>query len=169
MTRLPRAAAISLTAGIAFLFAPGCRDVMPRTVGANAPRDSAACGMRVSSNDGRYCVCFTTTPDPVPLNEPFSMSIRIYEGSTPEHLAKTVVLDVDAGMPEHHHGMTLRPEIRAVGAPAVQEVPPGHGAIGNGQFEVRSMLFHMPGRWEIHFDVTHGAITERAQVEIDLD
>jgi len=27
----------------------------------------------------------------------------------------------------------------------------------------------MPGRWEIHFDITHGAITERAQLEIELD
>jgi hypothetical protein len=31
------------------------------------------------------------------------------------------------------------------------------------------MLFHMPGRWEIHCDITHGAVTERAQIEIVLD
>jgi len=72
-------------------------------------------------------------------------------------------------MPEHHHGMTLKPLVSAIDGPLLQDLPPGHGARGDGRFEVRGMLFHMPGRWEIQFDITHGAVTERAQIEINLD
>jgi hypothetical protein len=39
---------------------------------------------------------------------------------------------------------------------------------GDG-FLVGGMLFHMPGRWELYLDVTEGALTERAQLEVLLD
>jgi tripartite motif-containing protein 71 len=127
------------------------------------------CRASIASNGGRYTVCATTLPDPVPQNAPFAVSVSVYENSPGGALAHNVILDVDATMPEHHHGMTVTPQVRAIGGPAVQELLTGHGAMGNGRFEVRGMLFHMPGRWEIHFDITHGAITERAQFEIELD
>ena len=31
------------------------------------------------------------------------------------------------------------------------------------------MLLHMPGRWELYFDVGEGALTERAQIEVELE
>jgi hypothetical protein len=40
---------------------------------------------------------------------------------------------------------------------------------GPGRFEVAGMLLHMPGRWEIHFDVTDGLVTERAQLDFILE
>ena len=127
------------------------------------------CGIGVVSNGGRYAVCAATVPDPVPPNAPFAMDVQVHDGAGGDGLARKVVLDVDAAMPEHRHGMTLKPFVRAIDGPPVQDLPPGHGALGDGRFEVRGMLFHMPGRWEIHFDITHGAITERAQVDIVLD
>ena len=129
----------------------------------------AACRASLVSNGGRYTVCVTTVPDPVPQNTPFAVNVSVYENAARGALAHNVILDVDATMPEHHHGMTLTPQVRAFDGPAVQELLPGHGAMGNGRFEVRGLLFHMPGRWVIHFDITHGAITERAQLDIDLD
>jgi hypothetical protein len=140
----------------------------PRRVDAprRAPMD---CANAVVSNAGRYTVCATIEPHPVPFGEPFAMNVSVYEGAKPGRLAQNVVLDVDAAMPEHRHGMGGKPIVRAVNGPPVQDLLPGHGAMANGLFEVRGMLFHMPGRWEIHFDLTHGAITERAQLEIVLD
>jgi DNA-binding beta-propeller fold protein YncE len=129
---------------------------------------SDGCPMSVVSNAGRYTVCVATLPYPVPLNEPFTMDVSIYETPGRSRLAKKVILEVDGTMPEHHHGMALKPLVRAVGGPVLQDLLPGHGARGDGRFTVRGMLFHMPGRWEIHFDITHGAMTERAQIEIDL-
>jgi hypothetical protein len=30
------------------------------------------------------------------------------------------------------------------------------------------MLFHMPGHWELYFDISRGGTSERAQFDIDL-
>lgn len=121
------------------------------------------------SNAGRYTVCYTTTPQPIPLNQPFDMQVWIYEGDGTAQLSTNVILQVDAGMPAHHHGMNVKPQLVALNGPPVQDLLPGHGAMSDGRFEVRGMLLHMPGSWELRFDIRHGAIMERAQIAIDLD
>lgn len=154
----------------AAIAAPRVPQVKPvRSAGPTHKRGAEGCRMSMASNDGRYTVCATSVPNPIPLNEPFAMNVQVYETPERTRLARKVILEVDATMPEHHHGMNLKPQVRAIGGPTVQDVMPGHGAMGDGHFEVQGMLFHMPGRWEIHFDITRGAITERAQLEIDLD
>jgi hypothetical protein len=67
---------------------------------------------------------------------------------------RDVRLDVDARMPEHFHGMNRAPVITAR---------------PDGTFDVRGMLFHMSGYWELYFDVTRGGVTERAQVAVELE
>jgi hypothetical protein len=57
-------------------------------------------------------------------------------------------------MPHHRHGMNREPSIERM---------------DDGTFEITNMLFHMPGYWELHFDITRGMTTERAQVEITLE
>jgi DNA-binding beta-propeller fold protein YncE len=116
----------------------------------------------------RYAVAIATEPAPIPLGQPFAMTVSVAEagGGAP---ARNVILDVDGTMPEHHHGMSGKPAIVPLDGTVSQDLLPGHGVRGNDRFGVRGMLFHMPGRWEIHVDVTHGAITERAQVDVTLD
>ena len=65
-----------------------------------------------------------------------------------------VGLAVDAAMPEHGHGMNRVPKV----APRP-----------DGGFHAEGLLFHMPGRWELYFDVTQGAVTERAQTDVVLE
>jgi DNA-binding beta-propeller fold protein YncE len=146
--------------------AHGSKPAPPAAPIAETP---GACRLNAASNAGRYTVCATSIPDPVPLNQPFALSVAIYDNVRRGELAQRVLLNVDAAMPEHRHGMSLTPKVRAASGPVVQDVPHGHGAMGDGRFEIEGMLFHMPGRWEFHFDITHGAITERAQIAIDLD
>ena len=45
---------------------------------------------------------------------------------------------VDAAMPEHQHGMNYRPRLVDLGA---------------GRWRAEGLMFHMAGRWELHFDV----------------
>ncbi len=52
--------------------------------------------------------------------------------------AGAALLRVDAQMPEHRHGMNYRPSLKQL-AP--------------GQWRAEGLLFHMPGRWELVFDV----------------
>lgn len=106
------------------------------------------------SNGGRYLVRYSTDPSQPPLNDYFTIRAVVCEADHPERPAPGVTLRVDAGMPEHQHGMNTQPIVR-----------PGK----DGVFNVEGMLFHMSGRWELYFDITAGGLTERAQVPILLD
>ena len=45
---------------------------------------------------------------------------------------------VDATMPEHRHGMNYRPVVTAKSA---------------AMYRAEGLLFHMPGRWDLTFDI----------------
>ncbi len=106
------------------------------------------------SNDGSFTVAFATAPFPVPLNEPFSIEVVVCRGEGFEALATDVTLRADAGMPQHRHGMNVVPEVTS---------------LGPGRFRVDGMVFHMPGDWELYFDITDGPSTERTQFEVVLE
>ena len=63
-------------------------------------------------------------------------------------------LQVDAHMPEHRHGMNYRARVSAV---------------GDGRFLAEGLLFHMPGRWRLVFDVQRGGRTERLATDLVLE
>ncbi len=82
----------------------------------------------------RHVVAFRLTPAPLPLNAPFTVEFTT--------CAKNREADarpkLDAWMPAHRHGMNYRP--------ALTEIAPGH-------YRADGLLFHMPGRWELLFDL----------------
>jgi sugar lactone lactonase YvrE len=98
--------------------------------GGPSPGTAEAC-----SNGGTYGVRVRSTPDPLPLNEYFSLEVEVRRGCGSDGApAADVGLVVDAWMPEHGHGMTTLPQVsREAG----------------GGFRVSGLLFHMPGRWEL--------------------
>lgn len=102
---------------------------------------------KVESAIGNYAVYYRL-PEPLPLNEPFALEAWV------EPALDDAQLIVDAGMPHHHHGMNQQPTI---------------ARLADGSFAVDGMLFHMPGYWEIYFDVTRGPVTERAQISVELE
>lgn len=103
------------------------------------------------SNGGTFTVGYMTDPDPIPLNELFSIEVRLSDADGP---ADDVTLIADADMPAHRHGMLRRP--------TVEKRSPG-------VFLVTGMQFHMPGEWVLYFDITQGGVTERAQFDVELD
>ena len=70
-----------------------------------------------------------------------------------EPIPGEIEVTIDAAMPHHGHGMNVRP--------AVERSAKGH-------LSADGMLLHMPGYWEIYFDIRDGHITERAQAELTL-
>jgi len=107
---------------------------------------------QVSSADGRYRVEYRLLPEKVPLRDPFSMEVKVTDTLTSQ--PSEARLQVDAGMPHHHHGMNVLPRVTGTGP---------------GQWKVENMMFHMPGYWEIMFDLTEGGRLERAQTEVELE
>jgi sugar lactone lactonase YvrE len=109
----------------------------------------------VCSNGGSYRVRIKPSRNPVPPNEMMGLEAEVLqgcgEGATP---AAGLRLLVDAGMPEHQHGMTTQARV----------LP-----LGGGRFDVAGLLFHMPGYWELHFDLARDGVVERAQMDFRLE
>ncbi len=96
-----------------------------------------------------YLMAFRTDPLRIEVSEPFALVVNVCtrRGGPAE------LLGVDANMPEHRHGMNYRATIVAK---------------GDGRFTAEGLLFHMPGRWEITFDVRAGDDSERLTHDIIL-
>jgi hypothetical protein len=61
---------------------------------------------------------------------------------------------VDAFMPAHGHGTNYRTEIAPAGA---------------GRFRAEGLLLHMPGRWQLQFDIETPAGRERLVQEVEVE
>ena len=110
---------------------------------------------RVLSNDGAYLITYTSQPDVLPLNEPFSIDVKLYRPDTGARIDDSEIrIEADADMPAHRHGMVRVPRVTKTGP---------------GEFRVDGMMMHMPGYWQLYVDVTRNGITERAQFDVDLD
>lgn len=108
----------------------------------------------VKSNGGTYYVMYRVDPAEIPTNEPFVLTVRVIPAFGGADPLSGVTLAVDGDMPQHGHGLVQSPVVTP---------------LDDGLFEVRGVRLHMPGRWELYFDITRGANTERAQVEVTLD
>lgn len=102
---------------------------------------------------GTFYVQVTPQPNPIPLNQMFTLSIAVSQADDHAMAAAGTTVAVDARMPAHNHGMNLQPRVTA---------------IGDGTFRADGLLLHMPGQWELYVDVTRAAEMERATFVIDL-
>lgn len=98
----------------------------------------------------RLVLVYRTRPQPVRVGERFSVDAALCPRA-----GDTAVegLSVDATMPEHRHGMNYAPVLRPTGA---------HDWIADG------LLFHMPGRWQLSFDVRIAGRTERLAADLEV-
>ena len=102
---------------------------------------------RIESRD--VVVLYRTLPD-IEVGRHFAVEAVVCT----QPPAAVATVRVDAQMPEHRHGMNYRPRV---------------SARGNGLYVAEGLLFHMPGRWQLLFDVERGGRTERLEAEIDLE
>jgi hypothetical protein len=99
-----------------------------------------ACGDHLGSGtrrieDEQFLLVYKLLPDPVLVGRHFSIDFALCpRGSAP--LPREV--RVDAQMPEHKHGMNYRPSV---------------ASRGPSQYRAEGLMFHMPGRWELGFEL----------------
>jgi hypothetical protein len=94
-------------------------------------------------DNAHYVVVYATAPAPIVLNEHFAVDVAVCAragASAPQSVG------VDATMPEHKHGMNYRATVTD---------------LGGGRYRAEGLLFHMPGRWELTFDVVANGAVER--------
>ena len=103
-----------------------------------------------TSASGDFTVTLTRLPASVSSNELVAFGVEV-DAAVGIHTEYLDIL-VDAGMPQHGHGMSVRPVHRS--------------GVADGEFEVDGMLFHMPGAWELYVDVIDGPYTERVTFHV---
>ena len=102
-------------------------------------------GTRVESQ--RFVVAFK--PEPISVAKQFALEIAACSKSS----AVPESIKVDAHMPEHRHGMNYAPEVKA---------------LGPGRWRAEGLMFHMPGRWELVFELRAAGKTDRLASSFQL-
>ena len=115
---------------------------------AEAPLGFGAPG-RLESSD--VVVLFRTVPSPIEIGQHFTVEALVCP--TPP-IGAAAGFMVDARMPEHRHGMNYR--ARVFRKP-------------DGIYVAEGLLFHMPGLWQLMFDVERGDRMERLTTDLDLE
>lgn len=121
--------------------------IAPAGVSAScAPPGEFTAQGRLVSRD--VVVVFRTVPTTIEVGRHFAVEAIVC--ATPPARG----LRVDAQMPEHRHGMNYRPRV---------------SASGEGRYLAEGFLFHMPGRWQLVFDVDRDGQTERLATDLVLE
>ncbi len=110
--------------------------------GAHACGDTLA-GARATVENSNYTVVYTTAPSPVEVGRHFTIDFAVCvrgKAAAPQEVR------LDASMPVHRHGMNYRPTVTT---------------LRPGVYRGEGLLFHMPGRWDLAFDVVAGNQTQR--------
>jgi hypothetical protein len=94
----------------------------------------------------QYRLAWRTQPQKIVIGRHFALEVLI----CPKGAGGIEGLQVDAFMPDHRHGMNYRPAAKV---------------LGGGRYQVDGLMFHMPGRWDLYFDIKGGGGTERLTQE----
>jgi hypothetical protein len=106
------------------------------------------------SNGGRYAVRVRVPDGGWQRGSALGFDVRVSESNELTGRLADVALAIDADMPEHLHGINRVPRVERR---------------DDGSFRVENLYLHMPGWWELYFDVRQGPWTERAQLRVDLE
>ncbi|MCU0949997.1 MAG: FixH family protein [Burkholderiaceae bacterium] len=98
----------------------------------------------------RYVLAWRAVPA-IHVSEFFALEVALCSRDGQPRIS---TLRVEATMPEHGHGMNYRASVRPQGP---------------DRFIVEGMLFHMPGAWELRFDINAGTDRESLTGSVQLD
>ncbi len=102
--------------------------------GMGVPDDLDTSSTR-TSDQGLYQVSISSQLDPITINQihNWTLHLETADGQPVENAE----ISVDGGMPQHDHGLPTAPQV-------TQD-------LGNGDYLVEGLRFHMDGWWEIKF------------------
>lgn len=97
-----------------------------------------------------FSLIVTSDPEPIPLNAPFALEIRLCDARMAE-LPRLAA--VDAWMPAHRHGMNYKATLTKRDW---------------GHYRAEGLLLHMPGEWEFVFEFAGPDRPERLTFRLDV-
>jgi hypothetical protein len=98
-------------------------------------------------------VTYIAEINPVPINQMLKWTLHVEdaEGQLVENATSTV----DGDMPQHGHGLPTRPQVTRY--------------LGNGDYLVEGLKFHMPGWWVVDFQIEAGDQQDQVRFNLLLD
>ena len=129
------------------LLPAACR--APQVELAPPPESSEPWREAVSAAD-TWRVRWRCAPDPVSFDGIARLWVEAHaaDGTPADELR------VDAGMPQHGHGLLRRMQVERLGA---------------GRFAVENVYLHMPGEWRVYLDLGRDGVFERVELELEVD
>ena len=97
-----------------------------------------------------YVVAFAPSAWPLPVGQHFSVHLEVCPAPGK---AMPLRVQLDADMPLHKHGMNYQTTVQSTGP---------------GRYTAQGLMFHMPGRWRLMFDLNTGTTTVRVPSELDV-
>ena len=98
-----------------------------------------------------YALAYRTDPEAIQVGRHFSLEFAVCPSAG---VPAPAAVRVDARMPAHRHGMNYSTRVSTA---------------ANGHYRAEGLMFHMPGRWELIFDLRVNGGTERLAQEIVLE
>lgn len=106
----------------------------------------------VSSVPSGLKVSMQPTQTPVPLNQMHSWTVLL-KNSQDEPVADAQI-NVNGGMPAHDHGLATSPRVTRY--------------LGEGQYLLEGVRFHMPGEWLMKLDIQYLDQSFTAEIPVTL-
>lgn len=115
-----------------------------------AMAQSCAVAGATSIESPRYTLAYRAEPANVAVGRHFALELSVCPKTG---ASLPVSVGVDATMPEHRHGMNYKAKVVPLEA---------------GRYRAEGLMFHMPGRWELVFDLRSEGKTDRLKHSIVL-
>lgn len=104
------------------------------------------------SQDGLYRLSFVSELEPIVINRMHRWTLRLEDAKgRPVAGAR---FEVRGGMPAHDHGLPTQPRVTR--------------DLGNGDYLLEGMRFHMTGIWEIAFRIEASGGHDTATITLEL-
>jgi len=105
------------------------------------------------SEQGLYKVTYVAEINPVPINQILKWTLHVEDAEG--QLVENATITVDGDMPQHGHGLPTRPQVTRY--------------LGNGDYLVEGLKFHMPGWWVVDFQIEAGGQQDQVRFNLLLD
>jgi hypothetical protein len=104
------------------------------------------------SENGAFAVSFDSSLQPIVINQIHTWVLHIEtDDAAPVSGAEVSVI---GGMPAHDHGLPTRPRVSK--------------ELGDGDYRLEGMRFHMQGDWEISITISAGGSTDTVKIALQL-
>lgn len=119
---------------------------------AAAAEEPADVADRWTSERGKYVVSFSSSIDPMPINKMFEWTLHVEDADGEP--VDGALFAIAGGMPEHNHGLPTSPRVTE--------------DLGNGDYRLQGIRFHMKGNWQFIISIFEGAQADRVVIDLQL-